>query len=113
MATREQGIKQKLIDYTLKVLKAADPKAKISDEQKKLCEDTAKNLTETKSFGPFVLGAGGSVAFDHELGYIPSVTVVNSADTLSDLKIIFLTDNQVGIYNAGAISTTTCFVYCH
>jgi hypothetical protein len=113
MASREKGISNKLAEYTLKVLQDKDPKAKLSDEQQKLCDDTAKNLTETKSFGPFTLGASLSVTFPHNLNYIPSVTIVNSSDGLSDLRIIFLTDTGVTIYNAGVLCSATCYVYCH
>lgn len=113
MASRQEGIEAKLIAYAEKIIKEGDPKAKLSDAAKQIAKDTAKNFTETFTSLPLFPLAGGVIDISHGLGFKPSVTIQNSLDGLTDIKIINITDTEVRIYNSGLLSTYPAFIYCH
>lgn len=113
MASRQEGIEAKLIAYAEKIIKEGDPKAKLSDAAKQIAKDTAKNFTETFTSLPLFPVANGTIDIVHGLGFKPSVTIQNSLDGATDIKIINITDSEIRIYNTGTVSVYPAYIYCH
>lgn len=103
--TRLEGIQERVIAVMQEIMtEQGVPQQHFNPERIK---KIVKATTETYSTGTFTLGAGASQIFNHNLGYIPSVTLVSS----SDCFISGLTDTIVQITSDGG--ATNVIAYCH
>lgn len=103
--TRLEGIQERVIAVMLEIM--AEQGAATQNFDTDRVKRIVKATTETYSTGTFTLGAGASQVFNHNLGYIPSVTLVSS----SDCFISGLTDTAIQITSDGG--ATNVIAYCH
>jgi hypothetical protein len=104
---RQEGVKKKLKDWATSMF----PNVLIDDEK---INEFVKATTEVKYFTgqiPVYVTSSDLILYTHDLGYIPSVTLV-CPHINADIKIATLTTTQISVWNNGS-TTGTVHLYLH